>query len=347
MNSASGSLSLLGSLTIIYVLMNSKSRLDTCHRRLVFGMSLADVISSSIFALCLVPRPTQLACSIQGFLLHIGVSTTPMYNASLCIYYVASVFFEKNEVWIRKKLEPFLHLIPILLNLCAAIFLVTSGTINEAGPVCWVASKPLDCLEDPNVECERGIKAAQYRYIFIGYQTFINFFVIVVSMIMLCCKVAKQERKMSETNVVGRFSDTTTMEDDEEMPSGQIRMSVTADAYRNPTRTRSQKRKVVKQASVYVAAYFLPFLFPSVHYIYKSFAGRRSFALWITMSFFLPLQGLFNAMVFLRPRIAALRQKHEDVSSLKLFLATIKVIDLDKSKSRKNNVSWQLEANSF
>lgn len=316
--------------------MKSDSRLNSCYRRLVFGMSLSDVVSSSVFTLCMVPRTTQLACSIQGFLFHIGVTTTPMYNASLCIYYVISIFFERPEYWIKKRVEPFLHLIPICWNVFAAIFLIASGCINDVGPICWVGSKPLDCMEDPNIECERGAKAAQYRYIFVGYQTFINFFIIIIAMIMLCVKVAKQERKMSETVAIGRLSDATASEDS---LTNHRQKSITLEAYRNPPRNRTSERKVVKQAAVFVAAYFFPFLFPSVHYFYKSFAGRRSFALWITMSFFMPLQGFFNAIVFIRPRVIKLRQKNPDLSFSKLLLVTLKIVDLQKFTSTSSALS--------
>ena len=329
-STASGALSLLGSAMIIYILMKSKKRLSTCYYRLVFGMSFTDILSSSIFTLCLVPRRSDLACTIQGMIFHLGVTTTPMYNASLCIYFVASIVFGKQEEWIKKRLEPFLHCVPIIWNTFASIFLMITGSINDVGPICWVGSKPLDCVEDPNIECERGIKAAQYRYIFVGYQTFINFSIITVSMITLCLKVTKREKRMSGRFPVGRLDDVIVSF--ESMNGNNINArqgNVTLKIYKKTPRNSASQQKVVKQAGVYVSAYFFPFFFPSVHYFYKSFAGRRSFALWITMSVFMPLQGFFNAIVFIRPRFISLREKNPEISFLKLFLVAIKISDLE------------------
>lgn len=312
---ASGVLSLVGSLVIIYILMQSNRQLHTSYRRLVFGMSLFDVISSAFFSICFIPRRTVLACNIQGFLFHVGVTTTPMYNASLCIYYLASIYFEKNDQWIKKRLEPFLHGIPIIWNLLATVFLLRSGSINETGVLCWIASKPIDCLEDPNIECERGLNSDKYRWIFVGYQTFLNFFIILISMIMLSVKVAKQERRLSRI-------------DETHSSSGRLRKKVNG--------TEKKIRKSYKQASVYVAAYFFPFLFPTIHYSIKSFLGRRSFTTWLLMAIFMPLQGFFNAIVFIRPRFIALRQRHPNLSFIKSLLVTVKFSNLGRENLRRD-----------
>lgn len=321
----SGALSLLGSLTIIYILIQSNRQLNTCHRRLVFGMSVFDILASALFALCFVPRFNEQVCSFQGFIFHLGVTTTPMYNASLCIYYVSSVVFEIDEMLIKRRLEPFLHGIPICWNVFAAIFLTRNGSINETGVLCWIGSKPLDCLEDPNMECERGENADKHRWMFVGYQTFAIFFIIVISMIMLVVKLAKQERRL------GALSDSA-VRNDEDPSEDAFRLRQTFKI-KSIYKTKSMK-KVVSQAFVYVAAYFFPFLFPTIHYAYKSMAGRRSFVTWVLMATFMPLQGLFNSIVFIRPRFIALRHRHPEISFLKALLVTTKFATLAQNSMR-------------
>lgn len=330
----SGVLSLCGSLTIIYILLQSNRQLDSSYRRLVFGMSVSDVISSGFFAICFIPRRSVLACNIQGFLFHVGVTTTPMYNASLCIYYLVSIFFEKDEQWIKKRLEPFLHGVPIIWNLLATVFLLRSGSINETGVLCWIGPKPMDCLEDPNMECERGLFADKYRWLFVGYQTLLNFLIILISMIMVCVKVASQERKLNRTVAIRRTS--------------RISQSVTEGVtdvesviFQRPKKRKKgvQQRKAANQALVYVLAYFFPFLFPTIHYAIKSMLGKRSFTTWLLMAIFMPLQGLLNAIVFIRPRFIALRQRHPDLSFIKTLLVTVKFVTLTRESGVSNRLA--------
>jgi len=175
------------------------------------------------------------------------------------------------------------------------------------------------------MECERGENADKHRWMFVGYQTFAIFFIIVISMIMLVVKLAKQERRL------GALSDSA-VRNDEDPSEDAFRLRQTFKI-KSIYKTKSMK-KVVSQAFVYVAAYFFPFLFPTIHYAYKSMAGRRSFVTWVLMATFMPLQGLFNSIVFIRPRFIALRHRHPEISFLKALLVTTKFATLAQNSMR-------------
>ena len=128
--SCSGFLSLVGSLAIINVILRSKEKLNTTQRRLIFGMSMTDAFSSAAYLLSTIPNTNVVACDIQGFFIHIGSIGTPFYNCSLCVYYVLTVCFGKDEKWTKTRVEPFLHAFPILFSIASGIFLSATQSFN-------------------------------------------------------------------------------------------------------------------------------------------------------------------------------------------------------------------------
>jgi len=317
--SVTGALSVIGSLTVIYIILTGKNKLSSAYRRIVFGMSICDIVGSFAFSLSYIPRAGHAVCDAQGFFIHFGISSTPIYNLSLSIYYVLTVFFEKKEDWIRTRAEAFLHGMPILWSLGSAIYLVATKSINENGANCWIAAEPSKCLYSPDIACERGANAIKFRWIFGFYQTIIVFVLIVGSMMMLVYKVKRQERVMNE-----RFSIKPINQRERSSLRSTLRSTLSLkrqDSVRS--NTSASKREVTKQAFIYVAAYFLPFFFPLFFFVNNFVTGKFNFTLMVLVSLFMPLQGVFNCMVFVRPKIIALRKKD---SNLSFFGAFMKII---------------------
>ena len=64
----------------------------------------------------------------------------------------------------------------------------------------------------------------------------------------------------------------------------------------------SQRHKdVMIQATFYVAAFWLTWLFGSLNRVYQEF-GDSPFAIVFLHALFVPLQGFMNALVYFRPR---------------------------------------------
>jgi len=322
--SVTGALSVIGSLTVIYIILTGKNKLSSAYRRIVFGMSICDIVGSFAFSLSYIPRAGHAVCDAQGFFIHFGISSTPIYNLSLSIYYVLTVFFEKKEDWIRTRAEAFLHGMPILWSLGSAIYLVATKSINENGANCWIAAEPSKCLYSPDIACERGANAIKFRWIFGFYQTIIVFVLIVGSMMMLVYKVKRQERVMNE-----RFSVKPINQREGSSLRSTLRRTFTfkrpepTSLARSGSSLSTHKREVTKQAFIYVAAYFLPFFFPLLFFVNNFVTGKFNFTLMVLVSLFMPLQGVFNCMVFVRPKIINMRK---DDSDLTFFGAFMKII---------------------
>jgi hypothetical protein len=56
----SGSLSTVSSFIIIYIILQSKTRLSSIYHRIMFGLSIADIIGSVSMALASWPMPSHL-----------------------------------------------------------------------------------------------------------------------------------------------------------------------------------------------------------------------------------------------------------------------------------------------
>ncbi len=145
----SGSLSVVSSALIIVLVMRSSTRLTTTYHRIMVGMSITDILSSTAMALTHLPMPrpglsvcvdqylyqglrlgnTQ-TCTAQGFFLSFGVMSTYGYSAALTIYYACAIFFKLNKRTIARRVEPVLHCVVLLAPLALAIPALIHGNYN-------------------------------------------------------------------------------------------------------------------------------------------------------------------------------------------------------------------------
>jgi hypothetical protein len=122
-----GSVSIIASTCLVVHILRSHHGLSTTYHRLVFGLSVGDILSSFGFALgsTMVPKEMNYfipsaqgntaTCTAQGFLLVFGVTVAAMYNCSICLYYLAIIRYNKKDEYIRNKLEPWFHGISIII----------------------------------------------------------------------------------------------------------------------------------------------------------------------------------------------------------------------------------------
>ena len=121
----------------------------------MFGMSVADVMASTAMALTTLPMPANdpnwdghqtfweeqsklgnvHTCAVQGFAFYSGIHIMSAYNGSLCVYYACAIAFRLQEKQIRKRIEPLIHGVPLIIGLSPAISIsmhkMYMVTINE------------------------------------------------------------------------------------------------------------------------------------------------------------------------------------------------------------------------
>ena len=166
---SSSSLSFISSLTICIAMLRSEKKVSTPYRRIIFGMSVYDILLSlgMMFSTIASPKDTdgvwkpmgnKITCNMQGFFVYIGWVGAPLYNFGLCIYYLCISRYGMREAAFTKKIEPYLHLVPCLYTITTAVlFLARDLYHNRIGGFCFLSPYPRYCQEMPNVECERGL----------------------------------------------------------------------------------------------------------------------------------------------------------------------------------------------
>ncbi|KAI2499637.1 hypothetical protein MHU86_14872 [Fragilaria crotonensis] len=161
-NIVSSSLSIGGSCIIVYLVSIAKK--PSVYNRMMFGLSMADILHS----ICLLISPFLLpseggriwahgndqTCTMLGFFVQLGV-IVPLYNASLNAFFLLTIVYGTTESRIKKWAEPTMHAVPILYPLVTASIGVGISLYseNELGLTCWIGEYPRGCDVNPEVEC--------------------------------------------------------------------------------------------------------------------------------------------------------------------------------------------------
>ncbi|KAL7530997.1 hypothetical protein ACHAXR_003792 [Thalassiosira sp. AJA248-18] len=90
-----------------------------------------------------------------------------------------------------------------------------------------------------------------------------------------------------------------------------------------PASSRRTRKQVSNQAFLYISAYYLVNLFPTIQLIIKSITGGGYFAIYFLNGFFFPMQGIFNAIIYLRPRYLRYKQEQPSASFSSLLGQTL------------------------
>jgi hypothetical protein len=144
-----GNVSAFFSGLIIYTIVRNENRRSRTYHRLLFGISCCDVSASLWLALSTWPVPkssgllwavgNDTSCHVQGFFTQFGIASS-FYNASLSVYYLLVIRYGWKEHQLR-KVEPLLHLFPLLWATVTAIAGLIKRVFGNASLWCWVAAE--------------------------------------------------------------------------------------------------------------------------------------------------------------------------------------------------------------
>lgn len=157
-----GSMSFLASVTFIVMIWKSNLKLSTTYRRLLCSISVFNVFLSLSLGASSLPMPdgsmwaaigNSTTCDIQGFATAAGLNGAVLYSISISTYFLLIIRFDMKEAEIREKFEPLFHVIPILYAFGVGFFISLNKSFNPTEGICWIASRPDNCMDDPNVEC--------------------------------------------------------------------------------------------------------------------------------------------------------------------------------------------------
>jgi len=329
----SGSVSGISSACLITHILRSKKGLSTTHHRLMFAISVADMCSSFFLALSTILVPKEMAyfipgakgnttsCTIQGFVISAVFIVVALYNCSICFYYLAIIRYNKKDDYIRNKLEPWFHGVSISIPFMLNIILLFFKAYNEAnGGACFLEpSKPPHCIgyedgyehPDFHIPCGRGNGTENpklYRAV-----TSIGFiFVLILTPCVIIGTMLLMHASVSKIgNKVRRYSINALNLNDNNPPEekgilGRVKQffvpclsgNNAATTTRSNAPATSHKRAVLVMALGYALAWGLVWIpYMILRFVWRSHATEKMIA--ITS----PLQGFFNFLVFMSPKV--------------------------------------------
>ena len=102
------------------------------------------------------------------------------------------------------------------------------------------------------------------------------------------------------------------------------RNSETIGSLRSSQRSRynqaSKSRQIAIQGMLYVCAFYITWLFPTLQRITELAVSKNFYVLVFFDTFLLPLQGIINAAIYIRPRLARFRRNNPDLGFWKSVL---------------------------
>ena len=368
-----GPVSTIASTVLLVHILRSNHGLSTTYHRLVFGLCIADILSSFANALgsTMVPKEMNYfapsaqgntaTCTAQGFLITVGVNIANMYNCSICFYYLSIIRYNKKDEYIRNKLEPWFHGISIVIPLVVDFIIMAMKGYNASGGVaCFmVPNDPPHCIgyengdtpEGFSIPCGRGdggenpILYLVMEIVAFGPTLIITPTVIVGTMILMYRSVSKIEKNMrnygvnalrlkarsgggnhgntAETNSTRSANDQGIMSRIKRLLMRMIPPCLHSRDDQ-PPKSRSTRATFKKRAILYMAAgYALAWAFVFVPFMIAFFI-HESRATAILNACLTPLQGLFNFLVFMSPKVRSAKQPRRGENFLTWHQAFIK-----------------------
>ena len=116
-------LSIWGSANIIYAVYQTDKHRRDCYKRIMFGLSVSDVLSSLVLSLqaFLLPKETShrvwasgndATCTVMGFLQQLSLSSI-LYSGMLSFMYLLTINYSVPEARLASRYEPWFHFLSI------------------------------------------------------------------------------------------------------------------------------------------------------------------------------------------------------------------------------------------
>ncbi|GFH46327.1 hypothetical protein CTEN210_02801 [Chaetoceros tenuissimus] len=312
----SGSISFLSSMLIIYVILKSpKLVFSTPYHRIMFGMSIGDCIVSLAIALTTIPMPRDViypfaqssygnihTCNAQAYASIGGQGATFWMSVVLYIYYGCSLVFHVKDVTFRKWIETPMVTFFILLLFSPLLYLHNVESLNPSPSIVWCTRKayPYQCTKDIDPDCREGGRG-DFTAVWITV-TLATFAFLIIDMCLIVFSFYRAERKLKELK--------------EEHDNSVVVADGDAFTDHELLETRTDKRRITKEALMYIASFFATWIFPVIYAdLVEDQDGFKDIPVLAALRlFFQPLQGFLNMLIFFYHKMEILKGKDENQS---------------------------------
>ena len=324
-------LSIVGSsLIIISVLKqhdHQKRHQNGTLHQLLLGLSLSDILFSLGCATLTYMLPAalmgdivpwawgnQASCSVSGFTVMVSSTIGSFYNCFISLHFwnriratrSLSLTSPRRDTMIRLATHTTAIAIPVLF--CLVGLLTESFNAHFFPYMCYLGDWPIDCTENPDVECERGGGTGPL----LGrIRTGI---IALLGLISIYCSVSIWLRVRANFRQSRMTVESSGLDSHDSFDMSTIRASLQSLNTNRNRRSNKDKREqeVYVQAILYTLAYFNSFIFVLIASILINTTdvdGKQGewghFVLLFLTVTFMPLQGALNFIIFIRPRYQA------------------------------------------
>ncbi len=334
---ANGSLSAASSILIMSIIIRSAPEArSSAYHIIMFFMSFWDIILSLAFALNTIPMPSDVyeiypfagkalgtteTCVLQGFLITMGTSFVLLSNTTLNLYYLSTIRYAMSEEKFKRCIMPVMLVLAMAISIMMPTIDLKKEMINPSplGSICTVTSYPYGCS---GIDCIRGNPALFQKESMLWSSLFGSIFAImVISLVLVVLSVFDTELAIRRSTRINRSS----------------RLINRRSTGRRARRLHEQEirkfkitRAVLNQALMYISAFLLSYSWIFlIGFLTSKHRNTLEFGSGTTLSvfavFFQPLQGFFNAMIFIYQKARILRrmQTHAGLNWLSAFKKVI------------------------
>lgn len=300
-----GALSFLGSSYILYDILSSRKKRRHVYHHIILSLSLVDIAIDVSTFLSTWPMPSDTpyvygpvgntrTCTAQGFFLQLAI-IAPLYNASLSLYYLLMIRYGWVERRLKKLRWP-IQICVLTFGIGAAVAGLFLTLYNNALLWCWQASYPPGCVDSssagPSGEgtCTRGDNANTiYRFAFFYAPLWAAISFATVSMLATWWSI-RQTVKKTEQSLMSSFSGK--------------------DARRlvQKMQRKERNRNVAIQCLLYLGAFYVTWTTSTILRVVQSLGQAPSYGLVLSVGICIPIQGLLNFIVYIRPRYQRYRK---------------------------------------
>lgn len=335
-------ISITGSSLVFYVARRSLQK--SPYHRLVAGMSIVDLIFSTFCILQLFLRPEYLhipgaignfaTCTFVGMFSLSGNLASAIYSVLISGNAYLLVCRQWNETAVANSWERKGHLLAAIIPLIIAIPAALTKTINppQVAQLCLFYVYPQECFQNEDeIECSRGQYYRHFGYIFI--LTVILCTVISSALTINVYQSVKQTiRRSSQYDFEEHIVQATSANGDTNLDLGggsneQGLSTQQAPAASTSTSRRSQQQvEIIRSQTVsYLLAYINTIAWPIAVLISGHVLQDydKAYGLRVLASFFYPLQGGLNMIVFFKPSVNTWKRSKPDLSIRQIMYAIV------------------------
>eukprot|EP00551_Chaetoceros_affinis_P008762 CAMPEP_0203662400 /NCGR_PEP_ID=MMETSP0090-20130426/376_1 /ASSEMBLY_ACC=CAM_ASM_001088 /TAXON_ID=426623 /ORGANISM="Chaetoceros affinis, Strain CCMP159" /LENGTH=449 /DNA_ID=CAMNT_0050525173 /DNA_START=70 /DNA_END=1419 /DNA_ORIENTATION=+ len=332
---SSASVSLVASVTLVVMILKSDAGLSTPYRRIIFVLSLGDILASIgyITGPFSSPKgtPTVLwgvgntaTCNANAFIKVYGILTVQIYVVVTCLYYYCKLNWKMSNSAFYEKIEKKIHAFCILFTSAVCFSALFTKTFNPLpfGNTCGFSRFPPGCTDN----CTKGLLAPLYAVLISFVFTGLTLLSILTFMCLLCKEAYRREKLLRSANPEPGQNSTLFQMLTSCVSCNSFRAQQKEDEPLSDYLLRIYKRETFLQALIYIS-YFafvhtLPPMVVSFHFITRQLPIPTFLAQY--MSIIYPAMGVFNVFIYTRPKVKILLWAHPNLSRLTAFLLVVK-----------------------